>query len=239
MIKKPFFLLSFFSIYILCVCGQKSKEDSIYDNFFISDGDTIRYHSKYSWFYSNVEWMENERTQLKALVDSNLNVLTDFKYDHAFTFYQGFNCGAASRDGKWGLVNKKGNEVTEFKYSRFLTLYLDTTINKEYFIFKKRNKIGVIDGDGNTVIPFKWKEVFYCNYAIFNLSKKKRNYLYHTKTGKIISINNYRLQNAFDKTGKTVLRDIKSDKYGVIDTSGTIIQPCIYGNRKDVEKFLK
>ncbi len=233
-------MLMFFSIHLNSVLGQVSKANPQNDKFFITNGDTIWYHSKYTWYDSDVDWLINERTHLHALVDSNLNVLTDFKYRRVTPFYEGFYCAAAKRDGKWGLVNKKGEEVTDFEYSLDPFPCLDTTINKEFFIFeKKENKKGVVDANGNIIIPFKWKNIFYCNYAIFNLSKRRKNYLYYVKTGKIISMSNYRMQTAFDKTGKTVLRDIKSNKYGVIDTSGTIIQPCIYGNRKDAEKFLK
>ena len=238
MIKKTFFLLSFFSIYILCVCGQKSKEDSIYDNFFISDGDTIRYHSKYSWFYSNVEWMENERTQLKALVDSNLNVLTEFKYERFCPFYG--KCGAVMRNGKWGVVNKKGEEVIPFKYTMFPFSFSDTTSNKEYYVFTKKNKVGVIDSDGETIIPFKWDGIRYFKYVILEMEKDKCRYLYFMKTGKTVPIKkDMIICSDFNAYGETIVKDLNLNKYGIMDTSCTIIQPCIYNGLKEVRQHLK
>lgn len=240
MVKKIIYLLIFFSIHFSNVWGQISKANPQNDKFFITNGDTIWYHSKYTWYDSNVDWLMNERTHLHALVDSNLNVLTDFKYRRVTPFYEGFYCAAAKRDGKWGLVNKKGEEVTDFEYSLDPFPCLDTTINKEFFIFeKKENKKGVVDANGNIIIPFKWKNIFYCNYAIFNLKKGRKNYLYYVKTGKTLSLEKKFFINQFNKFGKAVLDDNKTGKYGVIDTSGTVIQPCIYNKEKDVEKFLK
>lgn len=232
-------LLMLFSTFLI-VWGQKSKQDILYNSFFITNGDTVRYHSEYDWYSSDVDWLMNERTRLYALVDTNLNVLTEFRYRGVTPFYEGFYCAAAKRDGKWGLVNKKGEEVTDFEYSLDPFPCLDTTINKEFFIFeKKENKKGVIDANGEIIVPFKWKDIFYCNCAILSLKRSRKNYLYYVKTGKTVQLKKKFFVNGFNKFGKAVLDDNKTGKYGVIDTSGTIIQPCIYGNRKDAEKFLK
>ena len=232
-------LLMLFST-LLIVWGQKSKQDILYNSFFITNGDTVRYHSEYDWYSSDVDWLMNERTRLYALVDTNLNVLTEFRYRGVTPFYEGFYCAAAKRDGKWGLVNKKGEEVTDFEYSLDPFPCLDTTINKEFFIFeKKENKKGVIDANGEIIVPFKWKDIFYCNCAILSLKRGRKNYLYYVKTGKTVQLKKKFFVNGFNKFGKAVLDDNKTGKYGVIDTSGTIIQPCIYNREKDVEKFLK
>ena len=232
-------LLMLFSTFLI-VWGQKSKQDILYNSFFITNGDTVRYHSEYDWYSSDVDWLMNERTRLYALVDTNLNVLTEFRYRGVTPFYEGFYCAAAKRDGKWGLVNKKGEEVTDFEYSLDPFPCLDTTINKEFFIFeKKENKKGVIDANGEIIVPFKWKDIFYCNCAILSLKRSRKNYLYYVKTGKTVQLKKKFFVNGFNKFGKAVLDDNKTGKYGVIDTSGTIIQPCIYNREKDVEKFLK
>lgn len=229
----------FFSIHLNSVLGQVSKANPQNDKFFITNGDTVWYHSKYTWYDSDVDWLMNERTHLHALVDSNLNVLTDFKYRRVTPYYPGFYSAAAMRDGKWGLVNKKGEEVTDFEYSLDPFPYLDTTINKEFFIFEKENKKGVVDANGNIIIPFKWRNVFFCGYAILELRSRGKSYLYFMNTGESISLKNKGLLLRFNKYGKSVLVDSKTGKCGVIDTSGTIIQPCIYNREKDVEKFLK
>lgn len=238
MVKKLITLLLLFGTHLI-VWGQNSKQNILYNSFFVTNGDTIRYHSEYDWYFSDVDWLMNKRTNLLALVDSNLNVLTDFKYSRVTPFYPGFYSTAAMRDGKWGLVNKKGEEVTTFEYSLDPIPCLDTTINKEFFIFEKENKKGVVDANGDIIVPFKWKDIFYCNYAIFNLKKGRKNYLYYVKTGKTLSLEKKFFINQYNKFGKAVLDDNKTGKYGVIDTSGTVIQPCIYNKEKDVEKFLK
>lgn len=221
----------------VCVYGQVSNDSTKNDRFFIANDDTIWYHSKYTWYdYIDVEWLMNNRTHCYALVDSNLNILTDFKYNAFHPFYQGCKCAPAKRGHKWGLVNKNGKEVTDFKYI-FPDPRFDKFIKMDFYIFEYRGKKGVLDANGNIIIPFKWKSIFHCHYGILSLRNGENVYLYYLKTGKMICIKNHNLITSFNEYGKTVLKENKSNKYGVIDTSGTFIQPCIY---KEVpEKFLK
>lgn len=235
--RKLVYILSLFCISIW-VFGQTSNNKPHADSFLIANGDTIWYHSKYTWYDNiDVEWLMNERTHCCALVDSNLNILTDFKYNAFHPFYQGCKCAPAKRGHKWGLVNKNGNEVTDFKYV-FPDPRFDKFIKKDFYIFEYRGKKGVLDANGNTIIPFKWKSIFHCHYGILSLTNGRNVYLYYLKTGKMLCIKNNNLITGFNEYGKTVLRDNKSNKFGVIDTSGTIIQPCIY-NIEVPEKFLK
>ena len=239
MVKKIIYLLFFFSIHFSNVWGQISKVNPQNDKFFITKGDTIWYHSKYTWFDSDVDWLMNERSHLYALVDSNLNVLTEFRYKMVYPFYRNRDCAVAMRDGRWGVLNKNGKDIIEFKYTSVPYHCLDTTMNKEFFIISQKSKKGVVDISGKTIIPLKWDEIFYYNYATLNLIKRKKSYLYLMKSCKIMPLKNNCLLYRFNEHGKTVLWNSKLDKFGVIDTSGTIIQPCIYNREKDVEKFLK
>lgn len=231
-------------LFLLCgifvdAWGQTTKEKIENCKFFITNGDTVRYHSKYTWKRSNVEWLMNERTRLHALVDSNLNVLTDFKYSMASAFYPTDNCVPASRDGKWGMVDKKGNEIMEFEYYEPYSMNCFDIKNKDFFLFEKRNVKGVVDTDGNIIIPFnKWEKISYHNYSIFQLKKGRNYYLYSMKTGKTVSLKHNFLKYNFDKEGKAVLWNPKFKKYGVIDTTGMVIQPCIY-TKEEAMKLLK
>lgn len=219
--------------------GQVSNEKPHADRFFVSNGDTVWYSSIFTWKHSNVNWLRNSRTHLYALVDSDLNVLTNFEFGSHYSFDPGYKCVAVARNGKWGVVDRKGEKVIEFKYILPPLSYLDTTLNKEFYIFIKKNKMGVIDSNGKTIIPFKWNEIIYLNYAILKLEKGKCRYLYFMKTGKIIPIRkNMGIVRDFNKHGKTLIKDLELNKYGVMDTSCTIIQPCIY-NSKEVRKFLE
>lgn len=229
--RKVFYALLLFCISIW-VFGQKPHADS----FFISRGDTVRYSTIYTWKHSDVNWLKNERTNLFALVDSNLNVLTEFKYERYSPFYG--KSTAVMRNGKWGIINKKGKEMIEFKYTMFPYPFLDTTLNKECYIFTQENKVGVIDASGESIIPFIWDEILYLNYAILELKKDSCNYLYFMETGKKIPIYSG-MVTSFNRNGKAIIKDSKIKKYGVMDTSCTIIQPCIYNNIKEVKKFLE
>lgn len=228
-------LLLNISIYVF---GQDSNEKPHADRFFVSNGDTVWYSSIFTWKHSDVNWLRNSRTHLLALVDSNLNVLTEFKYERFCPFYG--NGGAVMRNGRWGVVNKKGEEVIDFKYTMFPFPFIDTTSNKEYYIFTKENKVGVIDLDGKTIIPFKWDEIRYLNYAILELRRGQSCYLYFMKTGEKNAIKkDMIICREFDDYGKTIVRDLELNKYGIMDTSCTIVQPCIYNSFKEVRKLLK
>ena len=67
--------------------GQNSNEKPHADKFFVTNGDTVWYSTIFTWKHSDVNWLRNSRTQLLALVDSNLNVLTEFKYERFCPFY--------------------------------------------------------------------------------------------------------------------------------------------------------
>lgn len=219
--------------------GQISKANPDYDKFFITKGDTVWFHSEYTWDESNVEWLMNERTCLLALIDSNLNVHTDFKYSMGYSFYSGDSCVPALCGNKWGMINKKGIEVLDFEYNFCYPASCLDIENKEFYVFEKGNKKGIVDSDGNIIIPFdKWKKISYHKYSIFQLKKGPNYYLYFMKTGKTIPLKHNFLKYDFDKGGKTVLWNPKSKKYGVIDTTGTVIQPCIY-TKEEAMKFSK
>lgn len=227
-----------FSLFIHAF-GQISNEKPHADRFFMSNGDTVWYSSIYTWKHSDVNWLRNSRTHLYALVDSNLNVLTNFEFGYHFAFDSGYNCTAVMRNGKWGVVNRKGEDVVDFKYILPPQFYLDTTLNKEFYIFTHKNKMGVIDSNGKTIVPFKWNEIIYLNYAIFELKNSRSHYLYFMKKGIKVPKKKYsEICSDFNRYGKAIILDSKTNKYGIMDTSCTIIQPCIYNN-KEVRKFLE
>lgn len=217
---------------------QLTKENSYYDSFFISNGDTIWYKLGSDWSDSEVDWLKNSRTHLLALVDTNLNVITEFKYTCAYPFSLGRNTVCASINNKWGVVNKLGEEIVKFKFPFPPNSIYDKTLKKEFYIFKKRRKVGVIDGDGNIVIPFDRVEIFECGYGILEILKGENYFWYFLRTKKTISHGTQGVECSFYKSGKTIIIDEKTGKCGVIDTTGTFIKPCVY-DRNEVKKFLK
>ncbi|MEE1176153.1 MAG: WG repeat-containing protein, partial [Paludibacteraceae bacterium] len=94
--------------------SQNSTKISNSYDFFTKNGDTILYRSEFFCSESDVDWLMNKRTRLYALVDSNFNVLTDFKYDSFYPIYG--NTAIVRRNGNWGLINKRGEELIDFIY---------------------------------------------------------------------------------------------------------------------------
>ena len=207
---------------------QLTKENSYYDSFFISNGDTVWYKRESDWRNSEVDWLKNSRTRLFALVDTNLNVITEFKYTYAYPFGQGWNTVEASVNNKWGVVNKLGEEIVKFQYPFSPDSFYDTVLKKEFYIFKRRRKEGVIDGDGNIVIPFDRVHIFNCGYGILEIEKDENFFWYFLRTKKTISHGTQGVECSFYKSGKTIIIDEKTGKCGVIDTTGTFIKPCVY-----------
>ena len=236
--KRQFiYILILWGICMLCF-GQVSPDAPHKDRYFITNKDTIWYSTLYTWRKSDVAWLRNDRTGLYALVDSNCNVITNFEYGIHHPFYSDSQSALTTKNGKWGVVNKKGDIVIDFIYDECPLPCCDTTTNKEFYICAKNNTLGVIDSNGNMVVPFEWDNIFYCNYSIFELQNKDTTYLYFVRTNNTISMGNKKNQLDFNKFGKTIVRDCKLEKYGIIDTSGLIVQPCIY-DRHDVKKFLQ
>ena len=237
--ERTIVIFLLFSHICMFVFGEQlTKENSYYDSFFISNGDTIWYKLGSDWSDSEVDWLINARTGLFALVDTNLNVITEFKYTYAYPFSHGMNTVGASINNKWGVVNKLGEEVVKFKYPHSPYSFYDTILKKEFYIFKKRHKEGVIDEDGDIVIPFDRVEIFNCGYGILQIQKGKNYFWYFLRTKKTISHGTQTVECSFYKSGKTIIIDEKTGKCGVIDTTGTFIKPCVY-DRNEVKKFLK
>lgn len=236
MTRKIINMLFLFSVHI-CVSSQNSTKISNSYDFFTKNGDTILYRSEFFCSESDVDWLMNKRTRLYALVDSNFNVLTDFKYDSFYPIYG--NTAIVRRNGNWGLINKRGEELIDFIYPNEPFLFWDEFLKKDFFLFEKKNKAGVFDDNGILIIPFRWKRIVYCNYGIFQLENGKgNNYLYFEKNKKKISIKRHSVSTMFNRYGKSVFRDLRSNKCGVIDTSGIIVKPCIY-SEKEARKFLE
>lgn len=131
----------------------------------------------------------NKRTHLFALVDSSFNVLTEFEYDRYFPLY-GFST-PVRRNGYWGVVSKRGEVLVDFKYLNEPFIFEDEHLNIDFFLFEKKNKVGVFDDNGFLIIPFIWKRIVYCNYGIFQMENESGNfYLYYNKKKKNLSIKN-------------------------------------------------
>lgn len=64
-------------------------------------------------------------------------------------------CLVSKKDGKYGLINYKGNELLKCEYNSITTL----KGIKNSLITDKDGKLGLVDDIGNIVIPNQYKAI--------------------------------------------------------------------------------
>ena len=157
-----------------------------------------------------------------ALFDTNGKQLTDFAYKNIF-------CGVeegffeATKDGKCGHLNLRGEEVIPFIYED--SLYFQEGVSG----MKMGGKWGMIDHKNETVIPFEYEEI---GDSANNYISAKRN----GKWGVIDKFNNVVIDFKFDELPYQFIgsRDCGStfakigDKYGIIDVYGETLFDFVY-----------
>ena len=90
-----------------------------------------------------------------GLLNDALQNMTPFIYDYN-PYREQYNMGLFSlvQNGKYGMLNVKGNIVIPFIYDD-LCFFDNGTIRA-----KKNSKLGVIDKKGNTIIPFVYDDIY-------------------------------------------------------------------------------
>lgn len=84
--------------------------------------------------------------------DASGNLVISPKYDFACIFEN--DIARVRQKGKWGLINKNGDEITTKAYDSISLI--DTSTLTHYFTVEKENKIGVIAQDGKDIIPHEY-----------------------------------------------------------------------------------
>ncbi len=85
-----------------------------------------------------------------GFIDTTGKVIIPLEFDEAYSFYGG--CAPVKQNNKWALINKKGKLMTEFKYD-----HLQYAGDRRY-AFCIENHWGVLDFNGNMIMPAKYKE---------------------------------------------------------------------------------
>ena len=85
-----------------------------------------------------------------AIIDSNHEPLTEAVYDH-FKLLKGEMLYALI-NSQPSLVNCKGETITAEDY-REINVYYNNSLNDRYFVTNRYGKIGLINGNGDVLIP--------------------------------------------------------------------------------------
>ena len=107
----------------------------------------------------------------------------------------------------------------------------------DYFIvYSLDEKVGVVDKDGNEIIPAEYLDVYIPNQSkdvFFCLVDEEETYKIFDKTGKeilkeFINVSPIEIANSSLDMEKNVLKYEKEDRYGLIDYSGKVLTEAIY-----------
>ena len=156
-----------------------------------------------------------------GFVDSCGTELYDAEYDDIYWFAYGESIFKVKKNGKYGIVNFKGEILVPIKYN---FLEFANCVNFPRIICNYENNFGIIDTLGKIIVPFKYDKI----YNLSCVNKIKIN----GKEG-FIDPNGYEI---IPPQGDTLLNGMihglainkKNGKYGFISYGGREVLPPIY-----------
>ncbi len=130
------------------------------------------------------------------------------------------NIFVVTKNGKKGIVYACGKQIAPCKYD-----IIKSYIHEEYLKVEVGDKKGLLDLEGNVIIPTVYSEIEYLSskYAIVRLDYFKRG-LYNLQTGKMVCDVRYRSIGSFSE-GYAVVENLDG-KYGYIDEQGNEVIKC-------------
>lgn len=145
-------------------------------------------------------------------------------YDEISYFSEGL-C-FVKRNGKWGVINKKGTVIIPFTYD---SDYRDLHFSEGMAAVNLNGKWGYINKQGEIIVPIIYEDCrpFKNGFAFVKYSG---HWGYINQIGKSITLFIYdsvKYGGDYFSEEYAAVRTI-DDKYGYIDRSGRIIIPCIY-----------
>lgn len=155
------------------------------------------------------------------------------------------NSNATSGRTQYGIINKKEKVIVYLEYDQIGIEKSDfpaNEIDNPYFLYgkcipvKKSNKWGVLDMDGNTILPIEYDDLG-CKS---NASKDNHaNSLLLVPEYEAIVVNKDKLYGLFNSSGKELIQALTTDMY-VINSSGENKYYLTYlGNPMDIINYLK
>lgn len=165
-----------------------------------------------------------------GVVDKNNTVVIPYEYDEIVNTFSSGLINVCKKD-KWGCLDLEGNIVVPLIYdclSPFEEDSLDTTSAK------RNGKWGMINRKGKEIILCVYDNeiVFNKNSAIVSLNGKIGKI---DKKGKEIIPCQYTCIEPFVNSSR-LFKVMENDKWGIIDTKGSIVVPLIYDEIGDLFK---
>lgn len=108
--------------------------------------------------YGYSKWDTNEflaatdkKTGLCGYISQKGEVVIPFVYEKTVPFWENFgNLGLVKKNGKWGAIDIKGNQIIEHIYDEF-----EFPTNDKLLKIKLNGKWGKINPSGEIIVPFE------------------------------------------------------------------------------------
>ena len=141
------------------------------------------------------------------------------QYDELAKFSEGY--ATVQKDGKYGFINIKGEEVISCKYD------VAYSFSEGLAVVQRDNKWGVVNSNGEEVIPCKFYDInsFSDGFARVMNADYKCGFI-NTKGEEVIPCK-YGIAESFSEGLAAVW---ENDRYGFINTNGEVAIPCKYDN---------
>lgn len=212
---------------------QKLKNDStIY--FYNGNGKSLFSLKAFSAALINDYYVriDGTDTRFKGVVDLKGNwVVQPNKYDYISWIENGF--AGAYKNGKYGVIDMKGNEVLPFMYNNIVIGHINQ------FIVYKDGQSGVLDKNNKLVIPFdsSWKDNYgswyflrYGDSTVMLDIKSKKKIIGNLHVFAPAMNNNNKSGWQLEEKDVLIITDKKTNKQGMFRADGLEIFPIGFYN---------
>ena len=205
-------------------------------------------YAQCSSFYGGVARVKNREGKI-ALIDMFGNHKTLFKYDQLYIGESSFLPVLIRKKGEqtggmkdcWGYLNRKGEEVVPCLYKY---VPVDASILEGDLLLCQKfdGRWGAYDTLGGVLFPFEYDFITDVSGGFYWISKNDTSFVRTKECSWNFSVSQYAEVGPFDK-GCSVVYKIEDWencklKFGVIDTTGKEIYPCIYDEEISVMNLL-
>ncbi|MEG2158118.1 MAG: WG repeat-containing protein, partial [Bacteroidaceae bacterium] len=197
------------------------------ENFYFVDKTGQKCSDTYTKVY---DASENYRVAIKdgkaGLLDSLRNITIPFIYDDIKSTVSEGLIGVC-KDKKWGILTAKGKEITPFIYDAIG--YFNNGVTRVNKKDDKNNLFGIIDKNGNIVVPIKWHDIKLLGESLTGkinscwVTKDSLYSRYDLLTNRVDEVNKFnRLILCID--GSAFVS--KKNEWGYSDENGILRIPC-------------
>ena len=208
-----------------------SKNEEIFENY--EQIEAIQNYDKNNnlWYESDILKVKNNGKY--GIINMEGKELLPCEYDE-ITALEGIkNTLKITKDGKYGISDNTGKILLKPEYAEVTNLGQD---NKEGFIIKSEDgKYGIVDYSNAQVLETKYEEIYKIYGNDFYVVKQDGKTSLIKKDGTVVLNEGFDEISAILKNTENVIIYKKSNKYGVMKTTGEITIEANYDELKETK----